>query len=245
MRTVSDIAYNADGRLLDIHLPDGETEAVLLYFHGGGLEKGSRAPQAFMEWLTQNGIAVVSAEYRLYPEAHFPDFIEDAADAAKWVFENAESRFGCQRIYIGGSSAGGYLSMMLCFDTHYLLDRGIFPMSDCGYIHNAGQPTTHYNVLQERGIDRKRIIVDSAAPLYFIGAEAEYPPMLFIVSDNDMKNRYEQTLLAVSTLKHFGHDSGVKLRLMQGKHCAHDNAFDENGESVFGREILTFVRKFS
>ena len=59
---------------------------------------------------------------------------------------------------------------------------------------DAGQPTAHFNVLKYADVDPRRIIVDETAPLYYVGLESEYPPMRFVVSDNDMTNRYEQTM---------------------------------------------------
>lgn len=66
--------------------------------------------------------------------------------------------------------------------------------------------------------------------------------MLFLVSDDDMENRYEQTQLMLSTLKHFGYDqSKIKYQLMHGTHCQHCAAKDENGVSVFGKIIYEFI----
>ena len=79
-------------------------------------------------------------------------------------------------------------------------------MDISGYVHDSGQPTAHFNVLKEKGMDFRRVIVDETAPLYFVGLEKEYPPMLFIVADQDMENRYEQTVLVLSTMDHFGYD---------------------------------------
>lgn len=44
-----------------------------------------------------------------------------------------------------------------------------------------------------------------------------------------MQNRYEQTMLLVSTLKHLGHSENVQLKVMNGKQCAYVNAADQNG----------------
>ena len=101
--------------------------------------------------------------------------------------------------------------------------------------------TCHFNVLRERGIDTRRVIINDSAPLYHIGEDEQYPPMLIIVSDNDMQNRYEQTMLLVSTLKHFGHSKNVQLKIMNGGHCAYVNAVDQNGESVFGKLVMGFI----
>ena len=130
----ADIVYNSHGQLLDVYLPDGKINAVFLYIHGGGIEAGSKNDgNYFAAVLAEQGISTVSINYRLYPEAKFPDFVEDCADAVAWVFQNKELFGGCDKIFVGGSSAGGYLSMMLCFDKRYLEKHGIHPMDLGGF----------------------------------------------------------------------------------------------------------------
>ncbi|MBR3929649.1 MAG: alpha/beta hydrolase [Clostridia bacterium] len=246
MRTIENIVYNNIGQTLDVHLPEGKAKAAFVYFHGGGLEAGSKDKNApYHQFLTARGIAVVDVNYRMYPAAKCPDFIEDAADAVKWAADRMPLYAGTDRIFVGGSSAGGYLSMMLCFDKKYLAKRGMDANALSGYVHDAGQPTTHFNVLRERGVDSRRLIVDEFAPLYHIGAYANAcAPMTFIVSDGDMENRLEQTQLALSTLKHFRFDeSKISLTLMNGGHCAYVGKVDANGESVFGKLIYEFIEK--
>ena len=134
--------------------------------------------------------------------------------------------------------------MMLCFDPKYLGRHGLKPWDIRGYVHDAGQPTAHFNVLREQGVDTKRVIVDETAPLYHVGAYGnECSRMLFLLSDNDMPNRYEQTMLMLSTLKYFDYDQEkISWKLMHGKHCAYVRAWDENGESVFGGIIFDFIQ---
>ncbi len=244
MKSITDICYSKEAdQYLDIHLPECHRFPVFLYFHGGGIERGDKANRydLFIHHLTANGIAVVSANYRMYPHAKYPEFIEDAACATAWVFENMKTYGEVTHIYVGGSSAGGYLSQMLCFDKKYLAKHGLAPMDISGFVHDAGQPTAHFNVLRERGIDSRRVIVDESAPLYHIGTDETYPPMLVIVSDNDMKNRYEQTMLVMSTLQHFGLDENAKLQVMESTHCAYVRKADENGISIFGKLICDFI----
>lgn len=245
MRVISDICYGKAGHVeqhLDLYLPDSDSFKVFVYMHGGGIEAGDKAGKSAVvgKYVAEHGIAFVSINYRMYPQAVYPEFLRDGAEAIDWVYKHIGEYGNCEGIYVGGSSAGGYMSMMLCFDQKYLapykLPEGIIK----GYIHDAGQPTTHFNVLRERGLDSRLVIVDEAAPLYYIGREKEYPPMLFIVSDNDMKNRYEQIQLVLSTMKHFGYDEGkIDYRLMHGTHCHY------SGTEAFGEIICDFVCKFS
>lgn len=244
MKTYFDIAYGEHPKQrLDLHLPERDSFPLFIYFHGGGLEAGDKSRQAFLgEHLAQRGIAFANVNYRMYPEAEYPDFIEDAAAAVKWCWDHIGEYGHCQKIAMGGSSAGAYLTMMLCFDKSYLAAHDLKPEDFAGYFHDAGQPTTHFRVLKARGIDSRRVIVDEAAPLYHIGKDSSYPPMTFIVSDDDMENRYEQTMLTLSTLKHFGADeASMQLKVMHGKHVAYVFRRDENGNSVFAQMIAEFM----
>lgn len=243
MKTVIDIPFvGSRGTLsFDMYLPDDEVKSVFLYFHGGGMKKGDKKSAAiFAPFLTDRGIAVASANYSLYPNADFPDFICDAANAVLAVKVYMSENLNCNKLYVGGSSAGGYLSMMLCFDKTYLANVGLDNSAVAGYFHDAGQPTAHYTVLKYSGIDSRRIIVDERAPIYHVGLSEKYPPMRFIVSDNDMKNRYEQTMMMLATLEHFEY-SNFDYIVMQGKHCEYCKKYDESGDSVFGKMIFDFI----
>ena len=246
MKTIENISYgNLDSaNKLNLYLPDDATSSAFVYFHGGGLVGGNKnSADVFAPYLTSRGIAVVSANYRMYPNAAYPDFICDAAEAVAWANRYMKEKIGCDKLYVGGSSAGGYLSMMLCFDKRYLENVGLDNSKVAGYFHDAGQPTAHFNVLKYADIDPRRIIVDETAPLYYVGLEKEYPPMRFVVSDNDMKNRYEQTMLMLSTLSHFGYQNFDHI-VMHGKHCEYCGKIDNDGESVFGQMIYDFVKQF-
>ena len=96
-------------------------------------------------------------------------------------------------------------------------------------------------MLTKIGIDGKRVIIDVRAPLYDVGVDKEYPPMLIIVSDNDMVNRFEQTQLLISTLKHFGHGDKITYKLMHGNHCAYVEAEVQDGDGGFGKTVADFI----
>lgn len=241
MKSIFDLAYK-ENLYLDLHLPETEEFDLFIYFHGGGLSAGKRGGvEVFAQTLAERNIATATVEYRMYPDAKFPDFIVDCADSIRWLKDNISQYGKCKRLYVGGSSAGGYLSMMLCFDKRYLNAVGLEPTDIDAYIHDAGQPTSHFNVLKELGKDSKRIVVDETAPMYFVGTDETYSPMLFIVSDNDMFGRYEQTMLMVKTLEHFGHKENVHTQIMHGSHCAYVRKADEDGEGILGKVILSFL----
>ena len=247
MNSIKNISYGEHpAQRLDIHLPDCESFPVFIYFHGGGLKAGDKAGEHetnAYRCLTSRGIAAVGVNYRLYPGAEYPQFIDDAARAAAFVVNNIGSCGNAGGIYLGGSSAGAYLSMMLCFDSSRLARYGLSPLRFSGFLHDAGQPTCHFNVLKERGFDPRRVVADDTAPIFHVGADERYAPMLIMVSDNDMENRYEQNILLLSTLRHFGHkEPKVRLKIMHGTHCEYLSKTDQNGESLFGGIVCDFIK---
>ena len=129
------------------------------------------------------------------------------------------------------------------------MDLGIHKIDSdtlAGYVMDAGQPTAHFNVLRERGIDSRRVIIDETAPIYHITRDRDYAPMQVIVAENDMINRNEQTALMISTLKHMGcPEERIDYRLVPGcKHVEYLKLFDENGENLFVKMVSEFVLKY-
>ena len=147
MIKIRDLEYYNNLKL-DIYLPDSDTFDLLIYFHGGGLESGGKEeiiPSS--DYLVERNIAIISINYRLYPFAKYPDFILDAVKGIKWSIDNINKYGECKDIYIGGTSAGAYITQMLCFNSYYYKKENIDPLKIKGYIHDAGQPTVHFNVL--------------------------------------------------------------------------------------------------
>lgn len=253
MRVYKDILYvdcGVEAQRLDMYLPDGDGFPTLVFFHGGGFEKCDKSGAEFAtlsKHFTDCGIGLISANYRMYPDARFPDYVEDGASAVLWAKENIVKYGGDGRLIVGGSSAGGHISMLLCYDKKYLGAHGIDPMDITAYIHDAGQPTVHFNVLREEGIPRYTCRVDERAPIYHVGEAKEYAPQQIFVANNDITCRYEETMLLVRTLEALGYDmSRVKLEYMRGyAHTAYLGAVDESGESVFGRLVCEFLSELN
>ena len=86
------------------------TDKVLLYFHGGGYALGSCATHRYLaSRLVQAAhVRILLLDYRLAPKHPFPAAVEDATQSYHWLLEQGIS---ANRIYIGGDSAGGGLTM--------------------------------------------------------------------------------------------------------------------------------------
>ena len=96
---------------------DGEKYPVLLFFHGGGwvTESVENYDRVCSRMAQSTGHIVMSVEYRLTPEYHFPVPLEDCYAAAKALYTGrlilpADP----DRITIIGDSAGGNLAAAVC-----------------------------------------------------------------------------------------------------------------------------------
>ena len=124
------IAY-ADGprHKLDVYAPEqrGEPAPVVFFIYGGGWNHGDRADYQFVgRALASRGFVVVIADYRLVPEVRYPQFLEDSANALKWVQDNIAGYGGDpMRLFLAGHSAGAYNAVMLALDPSYLREYGV------------------------------------------------------------------------------------------------------------------------
>ena len=243
MRTILDVPYSArENALINFYLPDEDNFATVIFFHGGGIEHGSRKMDPEMaEALTNQGIAFASVEYRMYPTARFPEFIEDAAESAAWIKKNIASYGGNDKIFISGSSAGAYLTMMLYCDKQYLAAHGLKSSDFTGFISDSSQMTTHFNVLRERGLNTKLERIDDGSPLYFVDENLDLVPLLLIYYAKDMVCRPEQNRLFHRAISHVFPDANIPMIELPGGHCA-GRLKKENGEYDLINAITDFVK---
>lgn len=100
---------------------------VLLYLYGGSWQTGRKEIYGFLgKAFAHRGFTVAVPDYRLFPQARFPDFVEDAALALKWVKDNIAAHGGNpERLHLMGHSAGAHIGALLSYDPHYLEAAGI------------------------------------------------------------------------------------------------------------------------
>lgn len=115
IKRIDNVSYGESGtNVLDIYLPVGEVSAVFVYFHGGGFVEGDKSmAEPLATYLAERNVATISINYRMYPDAQYPDFICDGASAVAFAYRYMTDELNAKRLYVGESSAGGYMSMML------------------------------------------------------------------------------------------------------------------------------------
>jgi len=127
---------------LDIYQPakNAGSAPVIVFFYGGNWVSGKREDYAFVgQALAKRGFVVVVPDYRLYPEARYPDFLDDAAQAVAWT-EREIGNYGGdpKRVFVMGHSAGAYNAAMLALDERWLGKQGVKPETLRGWIGLAG-----------------------------------------------------------------------------------------------------------
>lgn len=135
VRVFRDIVYaahaGADPNLtsLDIYSPVGKDGCpVILWIHGGGWQAGDKTDliEQKSDYFVSQGFVFASANHRLFPEAEFPVFVRDIADAVAWVKDNIEGYGGDpQRVILIGFSSGAHIAALLVTDSSYLSAHGI------------------------------------------------------------------------------------------------------------------------
>ena len=100
-----------------------QPQDVVIFFHGGRWETGTREDYKFMGYkLAEQGFLVVIPDYRKYPNVKFPAFVEDAAHAIAWVDDNImnTSAFQGESLTVMGHSSGAHIGALALADASYL-----------------------------------------------------------------------------------------------------------------------------
>lgn len=104
---VKDIPY-LDGprRRLDVYRPRALSNVpVIVFFYGGSWQTGAKESYHFLaSTFAARGYVIIVPDYRVYPEIKFPAFLQDGAEAVRWVYANAAKYGGdSKQLYVMGS----------------------------------------------------------------------------------------------------------------------------------------------
>ena len=182
-------AYGANPRQrLDVYAPrTAKGRAPLaVFFYGGSWDSGRRQDYNWVgHALAARGFVTIVADYRLYPEVKYPDFLADSAQAVRWACDNA-GRYGGDpaRIVLVGHSAGAYNAAMLAFDGRYLTGAGVNPRQVKAMAGLSGP----YDFLPLQGDITHRIFGETAdlpgtQPAAYVTAAS--PPAFLATGDAD------------------------------------------------------------
>ncbi len=183
---------------------DAGPRPAVIQVHGGGWFAGSRYEQGIplLNHLAQIGWTGFNIDYRLSPEATFPDQIIDVKRAIAWVRDNAEElHVDPGMICITGGSAGGHLTALAGLtenapeyqpgfeDADTSLAAvvpfyGVYDLTNSGGFYYAGmRDWVLEQVVFKRRYDDDPELFRSASPSFRVDATA--PPFLVIHGERD------------------------------------------------------------
>ncbi len=144
----------------------GAVRGAMLHIHGGGWVIGRAAmndPQNERR-ADELGLAIVSVDYRLAPEAPYPAAPDDCEAAALWLVENAKSEFGADaaKLLVGGESAGGHLAAVTALR---MRDRHGFRFAGANLVYGLYDIS---GVPSHTAFDDRNVILNSANIEWFV-----------------------------------------------------------------------------
>lgn len=182
------IAYAERARhRLDVCRPvDAVAAPVVVFFYGGAWRRGNKELYRYVaKALARRGYVAVLPDYRIYPEARYPDFLEDGAQVVRWVKDNI-ARFGGDpnKIFLKGHSAGAHIAAMLAIDARWLRNVGLDPGCDIAGLIGIAGPYDYMPLRDETlklifgGADRPE-----TQPIFHVAPGA--PPTLLMTGSRD------------------------------------------------------------
>lgn len=198
---------------LDVYRPDeaieppagpGRGRPAIIEIHGGGWVTGSRNEQGIplLNHMTALGWVGFNIDYRLSPQATWPDHVVDVKRAIAWVRANAaDLDVDPERIAITGGSAGGHLTALAALTEN---DRALQPgfedadtsvvaavpfygvydlTNDAGHYYPELGAWAFEQVVIKQSLSEARDVYEQASPLHRVHSGA--PPFLIIHGDRD------------------------------------------------------------
>jgi acetyl esterase/lipase len=261
---VRNLAYGDAGKrnLLDVYHHQSQPEGcpVLIYAHGGAWVAGKKDNQGLpvVNHFASRGWVCVSPNYRLSPDATFPDPLVDVKRVIAWVREHAHEYGGDPSVlFMTGGSAGGHLTALAALTANDPQFQPGFESADTTI--TAAMPLYgDYDWTDASGararlhVDRSKFFEDKivkctlganralwelGSPLYHVRADA--PPFFVFHGTSDSLLLVEDTRHFVAALRAVSSEPVAFAELPGGQH-----AFD-GFQSVRAGHVINGMERFT
>jgi acetyl esterase/lipase len=226
--------------LLDIVRPaaPGARRPALLQIHGGAWVIGDKREQGqpLMAHLASRGWVCFAINYRLSPQATFPDHIVDVKRAIRWIREHA-AEYGADPDFlcVTGGSAGGHLAALAAVSANDPRFQPGFEDADTRLA--AAVPFYGvYDLLDRFGIrgkqkmepflakrvlkctpEENRELWEAASPISHVSADA--PPFLLVHGTHDSLVWLDEMRAFEKALREKSHQPVLAIELAGGQHA--------------------------
>ena len=261
---VRNLAYGDAGKrnLLDVYHGQSKPEGcpVLIYAHGGAWVSGKKDNQGqpIVNHFASRGWVCVSPNYRLSPDATFPDPLVDVKRVIAWVREHAAEYGGDpSQVFMTGGSAGGHLSALAALTANDPQFQPGFETVDTTLtaaipLYGDYDWTDASGARQRLRVDRSKFFEDKivkcslganralwelGSPLYHVRPDA--PPFFLLHGANDSLLLVEDTRYFVKALRDASRQPVAYAELPGGQH-----AFD-GFQSVRCGHVINGMERFT
>jgi acetyl esterase/lipase len=261
---VRNLAYGDEGKrnLLDVYHHESKPSGspVLVYLHGGAWVSGKKDNQGqpVVYHFASRGWVCVSPNYRLSPDATFPDPLVDVKRVIAWTREHAHEYGGdASVLFMTGGSAGGHLTALAALtendpqfqpgfeDVDTSLTAAMPLYGDYDWLDTNGERATRHldrskffaDKIVKCTFDANRALWEQGSPLYHVRPDA--PPFLVAHGTNDSLLLVEDTRHFVAALRAVSHAPVAYAELPGGQH-----AFD-GFQSVRCGHVINGMERFT
>jgi len=222
-------------------------DAPVLYFHGGAYVFGeAESMEDAANAYNAQGYRFCSIGFRGAPRHKFPAMVRDAFQGSLAAIGWMEGRgIPCERIVVGGTSAGGHLAALVCY-ARWLQEAYRFPaeriaacVSVAGVADAADllvNPFPTYGAwrtqvdLRTDGEDRAAMLraVERYSPICIVEEEAAAGtlpgiPLFVVHGREDALSPYASQERFVEALRRANGDDSVEFLTLEGRHWQHMN----------------------
>lgn len=254
-RVALDVAYVEEGdfkQKLDVYAPkDGKGLPVIVFVHGGEWGRGDKSEVSCKpRFLNENGVVLVSLNYRLSYTAMWPAQAEDVALGLKWVRDHIEGYGGDpKKIVLMGHSAGCHIVSMVGLTREPLGAVGMSPTDLAGVVAWSGGAYDLPVKVAEGGMYAPYIRKNfgeglagqqMASPIHHVG-DTDKPPFLYATTDQANPGSIELTKTMVEKIN----GAGGKASYYMMENRSHKEALTLIGTEgdETGKVLLKFVRE--
>jgi acetyl esterase/lipase len=261
---VRNLSYGDAGKrnLLDVYHHESQPTGspVLVYLHGGAWVSGKKDNQGLpvVYHFASRGWVCVSPNYRLCPDATFPDMLVDVKRAIAWVREHAHEYGGDpEQLFMTGGSAGGHLTALAALtpndptfqpgfeDVDTTLTAAMPLYGDYDWLDTNGERATRHldrtkyfaDKIVKCSLEEHRDLWEQGSPLYHVRADA--PPFFIAHGTSDSLLLVEDTRHFVDALRAASREPVVYAELPGGQH-----AFD-GFQSVRCGHVINGLERFT